>query len=112
MSNLINLPDRVTVLRCNACDSGTFAPTTLDASTWECDECGNLIYAPHDIAPHLEPGEILTSVFIAVGEVRLAWTTRRTSTCHTCGTTNGHHFSVRIGDDMPSTLIPCPNESE
>jgi hypothetical protein len=114
---LITPPSRVTVLECTQCDGGTYAPLSVHADVWTCDNCGHDISAQRDIRPYLEPDEHggtprLTETFIAEGEVRLAWTTRRTTSCTTCGTTNGLHFSVRVGNDMPAHLIPCPAESE
>jgi hypothetical protein len=104
----IAAPLGVTVLICSTCGTGSYAPTPNCPTVWTCDECG------HDIVPaldiDLDPGEVLARHFIAKGELRLAITTRP-GTCGTCGSANHLHFSVRVGDDMPANLIPCP-ESE
>jgi hypothetical protein len=108
-TRLITAPRGVTVIECGDCEGGTFAPVSLNSREWTCDQCDHDI-TDDDIAGHLDDGEHLTRTYIAVGEVRLAWTTRPDN-CSTCGSANEHHFSVRVGDDMPSNLIPCP-ESE
>lgn len=104
----IPTPLGVTVLICSDCGTGAYAPLSINSREWTCDDCGHDV-TDDDIANALDPGEHLTRTFIAEGEVRLAWTTRPDN-CSTCGSWNHLHFSVRVGDDMPAVLIPCPEE--
>jgi hypothetical protein len=111
MSALIGLPKTTHVLSCSQCEGfGTYRADSLDASVWTCDTCYHDVHAD-DIRRSLDYGEYLTTAYLTEGEVRLAWSTRLRG-CHTCGSTNDHHFSVRVVNDMPARLIPCPNESE
>lgn len=32
--------------------------------------------------------------------------------CRVCGTISSQHFSIRVGDDLPATLVPCTMDGD
>jgi hypothetical protein len=97
---------RITALSCSECPTGEYRTSDVQG-TFVCKACG---YAVHrsDVDRYLDLNERLTTRHnnTSTPDVVII----RTEACECCGSISNGHFSVRVGDSLPATLIPCPND--